>query len=279
MKIAVLSDIHANFSGLLAVADHIERWRPDVVIAAGDIVNRGPRPEACWRFVQDMQRKRVWQTVLGNHEEYVISQAQPDAPRNGPAFELTRASFWTYQMLGHDVSPLQALPFSLELAGPDCAVVRITHGSMMGTRDGIYVKTPDADLPDKIGQPAPALFVVGHTHQPLVRSLNGTLVVNAGSAGLPFDGDWRLSYAQLTWHNTAWHAGIIRLEYDRAQAERDFAESGFLDEGGPLARLMLRELQFAQSQLYSWMVRFEQPVRSGELTMEQAVEQFLSAEG
>jgi predicted phosphodiesterase len=275
MKIAVLSDPHANYPGLLAVADHIERWQPDVVVVAGDSVNRGPRPAECWQFIQNMQRERGWMTVLGNHEEYVISQSKPDMPRSGPRFEMMRSSFWTYEKLGCDVSALEAMPRVIELTSPDETTVRITHGSMLGTRDGVYVTTPDGDLRDKIGQPMPGLFIVGHTHQPLVRSLNGTLVVNAGSAGLPFDGDWRLSYAQLTWAHGVWRAQIVRLDYDRAQAEQDFAESGFLDEGGALTRLMLRELQIASGQIYSWLKEFEAPVLNGELTIEQSVNLFL----
>ena len=47
MKIAVLSDIHGNFVALQAVFEHIEAWRPDHTIVAGDIVNRGPRSKDC----------------------------------------------------------------------------------------------------------------------------------------------------------------------------------------------------------------------------------------
>ena len=54
---------------------------------------------------------------------------------------------------------------------------------------------------------------------------NGRLVVNAGAVGLPFDGDTRASYAQLTWQCGAWHADVIRLDYDRRQAGRDFYET------------------------------------------------------
>ena len=60
-----------------------------------------------------------------------------------------------------------------------------------------------------------------------------------------------------------WHAEIIRLSYDRTAAERDFEQSGFLDEGGPLARVMLKELQIAQGQLFRWITKFEKAVLSG----------------
>jgi predicted phosphodiesterase len=275
MKIAVLSDIHGNYPALLAVAEHVEAWRPDLVVVAGDTVNRGPRSAECLAFVLAKGREAGWQTVIGNHEEYVIAQSKPDHPTSGPLAEIQRASRWTYEKLNRDVSALEAMPFALDRRGPSGDDVRITHASMLGTRDGIYPRTSDAELVPKLGQPPPAVFCVGHTHQPLTRSLDGALVVNAGSVGLPFDRDWRPSYAQVTWCRGHWQACIVRLEYDRSQAERDFYETGFLDEGGPLARLMLRELQIASGLIYSWSNEFENPVLAGELTMEQSVERFL----
>jgi predicted phosphodiesterase len=279
MKIAVLSDIHSNISALQTVTEHVEAWQPDQVVVAGDLVNRGPRPLECLRFVQEMERTRGWLTLIGNHEEYVISHATTGEPRSGPQFEIKRSSYWTYNRLGGDVSPLVAMPFKLALAAPDGSEVRLTHASMRGTRAGIYTFTPDRLLCELIGQPLPPLFCVGHTHMPWVRRINGTLVVNAGSAGLPFDGDRRASYAQLTWHKGEWQANIVRLDYDRQQAERDFADSGFLDEGGPLAQLILIELRSAHSQLFQWAARYEKPLLAGEITMEESVRQFMGSNG
>ena len=275
MKIAVLSDIHGNYPALLAVAEHVEAWRPDLVVVAGDTVNRGPRSAECLAFVLAREREAGWQTVIGNHEEYVIAQSRPDRPTGGPLAEIQGASRWTYESLNRDISALAAMPFALDRHGPDGGDVRITHASMLGTRDGIYPQTSDAELVHKLGQPLPAVFCVGHTHQPLTRSLDGALIVNAGSVGLPFDHNWRPSYAQVTWRWGRWHACIVRLEYDRSQAERDFYETGFLEGGGPLTRLMLRELQIAAGLIYSWASEFENPVLAGELTVEQSVERFL----
>ena len=87
MKLAVLADIHGNFPALQAVTAHLEQWQPDRVVVAGDIVNRGPRSLDCLRFVQHKQDTQGWITVRGNHEDYVVSQAQPDTPRSGPALK------------------------------------------------------------------------------------------------------------------------------------------------------------------------------------------------
>ncbi len=120
---------------------------------------------------------------------------------------------------------------------------------------------------------------MGHTHLPLVRRLDETLVVNVGSVGLPFDGDHRAAYGQLTWRKGRWSAKIVRLEYDRAQAEQDFIDTGFLPEGGPIARLVLDELRTAQSRLFQWMAEYQQPILAGQISIEAAVNRFLLERG
>jgi predicted phosphodiesterase len=275
MKLAILSDVHANYPALLEVTQHLEAWKPDQVIVAGDLVNRGPRPAECLRFVQQKQRDAGWLTLLGNHEEYVMRHHNSTEPRSGPAFEIKRGSYWTYLKLDSDISALQAMPFSLSLRAPDDSEIRLTHASMLGTREGVYRRSTDPELREKIGAPPPPLFCVGHTHVPLTRRVDDTLVVNAGSAGMPFDGDTRASYAQVTWRHGAWEAEIIRLEYDRQQAERDFTDSGFLAEGGMLAQLMLIELQQAHSQLFQWATRFEAPLLAGLISIEDSVRQHI----
>ena len=93
MKIAVLADIHGNVPALHTVLDHIDHWKPDKVIVAGDIINRGPRPRECLQPIMERQRDAGWLVVMGNHEEFVISQSRPDASRQGPEFEIYRMSY------------------------------------------------------------------------------------------------------------------------------------------------------------------------------------------
>lgn len=279
MKLAVLADIHANLPALRAVLDHIDAWQPDAVVVAGDIVNRGPRPAECLRLVQERQHTAGWRLLLGNHEEYVLHQAQPDTAHSGPRFEIFRSSYWTLQQLNGDVASLQALPFSQSLFAPDGSEVRIAHASMRGTRDGIFPDTPNDVLRVQVGRPHASLFVVGHTHVPLVRRIDHTLVVNVGAVGMPFDGDPRASYGQLTWLRGDWQAGIVRVAYDRSQTEQDYVDTGFLADGGALARLMLQELRLARSQLFQWALDYETPVLAGELSMDESVERHLARHG
>jgi predicted phosphodiesterase len=274
MKIAVLTDIHANLPALEAVAAHIEAWHPDRVVVAGDLVNRGPRPLECQQFVLEKQKNQGWLTVRGNHEDYVITNSLPDAPRTGPALDVHRGSFWTYQKLGGDIRPLLDMPFQQSLDGPNGTEVRVVHASMRNNRDGIYPETRDEALRKQLGIP-PALLCVGHTHRSLVRWLDDTLVVNAGSVGLPFDHDRRAGYAQLSWSRNTWRAQIIRLDYDFMRAERDFFDTNFITDAGPLAQLVLIELRQARSQLFQWAARYQDRALAGEISVQDSVREFL----
>ena len=131
-------------------------------------------------------------------------------------------------------------------------------------------------LPELIGESS-AVVAVGHTHRAFIRRSGDILVVNAGSVGLPFDGDARAAYGQVTWQNGRWQGEIIRLPYDREQARRDFHETGFLEGAGPAAELILLELETALPQLYQWAVQYEEAILAGEITMETAVQSFLAS--
>jgi len=274
MKIAVLADIHSNLPALETVAADLAAWQPDQVIVAGDVVNRGPRPLACLRFVRSRQREAGWQVLLGNHEEYVLQQGRPAAPRSGPEFEIYRNSYWTHERLGPAVEQLTRMPFQVSLAGPDGREVRMVHASMAGTGTGIFPKTTDAELRARIAPP-PAVLCVGHTHYPLIRPIDDTLVVNVGSVGMPFDSDRRAAYGRLTWTKGQWQAEIVRLEYDQDRVEADFYDSGFMDEAGPLTRIMLLEFRQARSHLHLWMRQFAGSVLAKELSIGEAVDRYL----
>lgn len=276
MKLAVLADIHANLAALETTIRDIDAWQPDAVVVAGDVVNRGPQPAECLALVLERQRTHGWRTVLGNHEEYVIQQAGSNPPGVGASADIYRPTRWTLARLDGDITPLQAMPFQQTIAAPDGSEVRVVHASTRGTRDGIFPMTDDTTLREQVGHPAPAVLCVGHTHWPLVRRVDSTLVINVGSVGLPFDKDPRASYGRLTWTDAGWHAEVVRLNYDRQRTEEAYGTTGFLEQAGPLARLHLAELRSARSQLFSWVAAYEDEILHNRITVEEAVDRWLA---
>jgi len=275
MKIAVLADIHGNLPAFLKVMADLDTWQPDVVVVAGDVVNRGARSKECLKLVEERQKTNGWLTVRGNHEDYVLSQADPDKPRSGPEHEISLNSLWTYRQLNGQVTLLRDMPFQVSLGSQTTGEVRIVHASMKGNRQGIYPETSEDELRQRI-TPPPAVLVAGHTHRPLVRRLDETLVVNVGSVGMPFDGDYRAAYGQLTYRRGMWQAKIVRLDYDKSKAERDFFETGFIPHAGDLARIMLMELRQARSHIFSWVEQYQPAVLARKISVADAVDTYLS---
>lgn len=278
MKIAVLADIHANLAALHAVIEDLEAWAPDLVVVAGDIVGRGPEARACLELVLRMRDEHGWQVIRGNHERYVLTydrdHRRPDFPTSGPRFELSRIAAWTHHQVADQVAPIAALPehLSIDLGGETLIVY---HASVRHDRDGIYRGAPATHVREQI-DPAAAIFCAGHTHVPLTRRLDGTLVVNVGSVGLPFDGNTRAAYARLIRGREGWQAQIVRLRYDLATTERAFANSGMLDAVGAYAHLMLRELRTGRSFLFDFIPAYHERILAGTISLDEAVHDFLT---
>ncbi|MEJ2380543.1 MAG: metallophosphoesterase family protein [Gammaproteobacteria bacterium] len=274
MKIAVLSDVHGNVPALEAVLADLEQWRADEVIVNGDLVSRGPYSLQ----VLDMMRERVpdCRFLTGNHETFVLYCADHPADPERRDFDLKRFAYWACDRLGSEaVEEIRGWADHVDLADLDggCSF-HVTHGSRLGNRDGIHPGVDDGALAEKLGAPR-GLFVGSHTHKPLLRRFNGTLVANTGSVGQPFDHDPRAAYGRFTFRAGRWQAQIARVAYDKAQAERDFHDSGFLDQGGPLVKLILLELQQSRMHVGRWMAHYLPPVKAGEIRVADGVQDYL----
>lgn len=275
MKVAVFSDVQGNLPAMETVIDNIAQWSPDLVVMNGDLVNRGPSSLDCLLLFDQLRHSQAWLPLQGNHEEYVLycCDNPPDSPAES---RLRKFTDWTAHQIGDRAHLIQDWPDHLTFAGgTHDDWVHITHGTLAGNRDGVTPERADDYLISKA--PADiALFVTAHTHRPMLRQFGDLQVVNTGSAGAPFDGDTRASYAQLEFRNGRWHTRIVRLKYDRARTARDFRDSGFLIDGGPLARLIFEEWRVARMMIADWNKTYRQAVLAGAIDVDQAVDAYLS---
>jgi putative phosphoesterase len=188
MRVAFLSDIHANFPALCRALEWTQRNRADRVICAGDIVGHGPHPTEVVRLLME---QRV-EAILGNVDRKVLTLLQ--APKK-LAKRLKKKSHapaaWTANALGEaERAWLAGLPKELRFnaGGADVWVV---HGSPLSDTDTIYPSVTAQALAAKLGEVRPRVLVCGHSHIPFTRRIAGVCVVNCGSVGRPLDGDPR----------------------------------------------------------------------------------------
>ncbi|MEO8251772.1 MAG: metallophosphoesterase family protein [Chloroflexota bacterium] len=227
MRLAVLSDIHANLAALDAVRDDLPAI--DEVWVLGDIVGYGPQPNEVISRLQELGAR----AVTGNHDGAAIGTV--DAAWFNP--DAAAAIAWTASVLDDNAQAyLAALP-EVRRDGELTAV----HGS---PREPIWEYITDVDIAAAnldAFETRHCLF--GHTHLPLIYRLDGdrmnvvtatpskaiTLdarraLINPGSVGQPRDGNPHASYLVLD--TDAGLAEFRRVPYQIALTQRLMHEVG-----------------------------------------------------
>jgi predicted phosphodiesterase len=188
VRVAVISDLHANWAALGALPGSYE-----AILCTGDLVDYGAEPEPVLRFV----REHVFAVVQGNHD-YAVGTGE-DCRCSAlfkPASVATRQVM--QRVLGPaDLSFLAALPTSarLTLGGQRIALF---HATPSDPRFRYLLATASAAEWERELEGIDAdLVLLGHTHRPVVFKVGAVTVANAGSLGLPTDGDPRASFAVI----------------------------------------------------------------------------------
>jgi len=276
MKVAVFSDVQGNLPAMEETIEHILAWGPELVVMAGDLINRGPSSRACLNRFEALRRDRGWLPIRGNHETWVLRCGR-ERPRDALDAAMRRFADHTFQEISAVEGKLSDWPDHISFhAETESSWVHVAHGSMAGNRVGVSATVTDAELLRRLPEEI-SLFVGAHTHKPLQRRLGSIRILNVGSVGSPFDSDVRASYGQLEFRGGRWHTRIIRLPYDRARTERDFVESGFIEQGGPLARIIFEEWRQARVLLAGWHRRYMEAIKRGEIDLENAVVEYLES--
>ena len=223
MRIAVLSDLHANLRAFEAVLAEIDAGRFDGIWCLGDSVGYGPKPNECAALLQE----RATICLAGNHDLVVLGKIPIDAF----AGEAAAAARWTQTVLDERARAfLDALAPQADAPGAE-----LFHGS---PRDPVweYVLSDGVAAIAFVLTEAP-LVLVGHSHVALEFSVGhelrgdqapaGTrlelgglrLLLNPGSVGQPRDGDSRAAWLEIDF--AAARATFRRTDYpvERTQAE------------------------------------------------------------
>jgi putative phosphoesterase len=223
LRVAFLSDIHANLPALQNALADAERRGAGAFVVAGDVVGDGPHPVE----VIGVLRERKIPAIRGNVDRKVLDVDKTALLRQLIGVAEQRQHAWTARQLGPTEREwLEALPaeLSLEYGGVS---VRVVHGSPRGDTDYVYPSITGRGLRSKLGEDRPQVLVCGHSHIPFTRRITGVRVINCGSVGRPADGDSRGSYALADLvEGRAPRARIVRFAYPVASLVRALKERG-----------------------------------------------------
>ncbi len=270
MRIAVFADIHGNLAALEAVLAEIERIKPDKILVLGDVVDGAPDSIACWRLVRELECP----ILRGNHERYVYDfGTERAAPEwSAPHFAPVR---WAVAQCDEPVRQLMAaLPLTLKV--PEAPELLFVHASARNDHDSVFMHTPDSLLQPMFEGVDASVIVRGHNHLPGNRILGQRLIVNLGAVGLPLDGHTAAQFAVLEKRLEGWEVRHLAVPYNVDLTVRRFRESGYLEAGGPMARLFLREVATATHHFVPFLRHYGHAVREGKIAVGEAISRFLS---
>jgi putative phosphoesterase len=184
MRILVVSDIHANWAALSAITQPF-----DVCLCLGDLVDYGPDPAPCVSWAM----RHATYAIRGNHD-HGVAQGIPVNGSTGFRYltQITRPSMW--DALGPDERRyLLQLPVTrrFTLGGMRFLLV---HATPRDPLDEYLLKDPET-WAKRLQNVEADVVCVGHTHVQFNIEVNGVVVLNPGSVGLPRDGDPRAGYA------------------------------------------------------------------------------------
>jgi predicted phosphodiesterase len=243
VRLAILSDIHANLPALEAVLADVENAGLDELWCLGDVVGYGANPDECASLVAE----RCALCLVGNHDLAVLGELDDSSfsPAAAAAVRWTRetAKPETIEFLrglqpadeGREVALYHASPRDPVweyVLWPDqaaeCIAVQATRVSLVGhshvalffvVPENIEPTLPPGQAVDLDGAARGAQAGAG-TRLDLSE---GRWLVNPGSVGQPRDGDPRAAWLELD--TEAWGATYHRVDYEIDRAADAIAAS------------------------------------------------------
>lgn len=210
MKIAVISDIHANLFALEAVLAHAESQGVKQYWCLGDLVHFNLYPQEVVKTI----RKLNPVAIHGNIDLRILEMRKQVGRKKEPTPSELEPMVWSYlQLSTKSRDYLSDLPRKKRIKIEGNRFL-LTHGSPAGVEDPIRVDTPDDRLRDLAKMTKAEFILCGHTHVPFVREVDGVTFINPGSVGKPIDGDTRASYAILKVKKNLVAVESVRVEYN-----------------------------------------------------------------
>ncbi len=220
MKIAVISDIHANKLALDEVLNDIKEFSPDKIFCLGDIILAGYDPNYAVSKMIELKEKMK--------DDFIIIQGNTDKMVANATPELIKKTKEAFPCMGYSLEEdikitkkeyidfVKNLPEKKEVT-LNGVKIELVHGSPRKQDENIFPDLPISEVEKMVENSSCDLILCGHTHIPCGYSLNsGKTVINVGSVGRAMTKSKKACYLRLTIDKfSKFVAEHIELDYDR----------------------------------------------------------------
>ncbi len=237
MRVAVISDIHANFCALQEVVKDIKAENCEQVFCLGDLILAGPQPRMVIDFLKEHPE---WVVIQGNTDK-LIADFGPDV------IEMLKEKFPImanaivddmYYVEEERREYLKDLPPMLQFEVEGVKVL-LVHGSPRANNEDILPNMPLDKVEEIIADTDADLILCGHTHIPCgYQTTTKQTVVNVGSVGRPMTPSPMACYAIIDFNDGKFTVKHKFVDYDRELAAQILSIRTF-EGADKLAQLLI----------------------------------------
>lgn len=190
MRVAALYDVHGMLVPLEAVLNEVEEADADAIVVGGDVAS-GPQPVEVLERLRALGDRVHW--VRGNGDRELAT-----GDGSGLAPSVQESLRWTGEQLSDEQRAfLGSLPETVVLDVDGLGEVCFCHATPRSDEEIVTQATPDRHLRKVLARTNEAVVVAGHTHMQQDRRVDDVRWVNAGSVGMPYEGEVAAFWALL----------------------------------------------------------------------------------
>jgi len=193
-KILVLGDIHANYPALKAIQVYVKPDRFDWIVNTGDFTVYSTFPN---ETIQWFRKRKNAVCILGNTDKRILGILKGKKLERPKKEEKRIMYFWTSEnVYPKNVKHLKSLPEQTDLKiGNIC--IGIFHGTLDDSDETLFPTRSENRFRELAKNPNYQIHIMGHSHVPYYKFVDGVHFINPGSVGRMYDGDPRTSFAIL----------------------------------------------------------------------------------
>ncbi len=193
-KFLLLGDIHANYPAFNAIRKYIRPDGFDGIINTGDFTVYSTFPNETIKWFRE-RKKAI--CILGNTDRRILRILKSKKLKRPKKEEKRIMYYWTAENLHpENINYLKSLPKQTDFTAGHIRI-GVFHGTQDDPDEELYPSAPESRFHELAKGSPYQIHIMGHSHVPYDKIVDGVHFINTGSVGRMFDGDPRASFAIL----------------------------------------------------------------------------------